>query len=76
MKESTLNTLLSLIIIGAIAFFILNSILKRVDLFLRIKAINDCQTVARYERNIPEENAKAYFPIPDQYESCMKKKGL
>lgn len=76
MKESTLNTLLSLIVIGVITFFALNLILKRVDLFLRIKAINDCQTVARYERNIPEEDAKVYFPVPDQYDSCMKKKGF
>jgi len=63
-----------------VAVFLFNSlvvsrIITKADKYLEITAINDCQTIARYQRTIAEENAVVYYPIQDQYESCMKLKG-
>jgi hypothetical protein len=68
---SIINCVL-LIIFGIISLFL---ILQRVDRYLKIKAIDECYKISKYERNIPEENAKVTYPLSDQYKSCIKNKG-
>jgi len=50
-------------------------ILNQVNQFLRIKAIDDCGKISRYEKQLPEDNAKVFYPVLDQYKSCLKDKG-
>lgn len=49
--------------------------LKRVDSYLRIRAVEECGKVSRYEKTITDENAKASYPVVDVYKTCLKDKG-
>lgn len=50
-------------------------ILQHVDKYLRIKAVDDCTKISRYEKQLPEENAKVFYPLTDIYKACLKDKG-
>lgn len=50
--------------------------LQRVDSFLKIKAIDDCGKISRYEANLDEVNARVTYPLDDIYKACLKDKGI
>ena len=67
--HSVLNTLI-VVIFMAIALFLT---LSKADNYLRIKAVDDCGKISRYEANL--NNAKVSYPLVDVYKSCLKDKG-
>ena len=71
-SPSTVNT----IIIGVIVLLGLFLVMLRFDRYLKIKAIDDCARISKYEKNVTEENAKVTYPLADVYQSCLKDKGI
>ncbi len=68
-------SLINQIIAGLIVIVSLFLILQQVGQFLHIKAIDDCAKISRYEKDLPEENAKVFYPLTDIYKTCLKDKG-
>ncbi|OGK09970.1 hypothetical protein A2767_01860 [Candidatus Roizmanbacteria bacterium RIFCSPHIGHO2_01_FULL_35_10] len=62
-----------LIIVGLLIG--LNLILQRADNYLKIKAIDDCGRMTRFEQQ-NDDKSKVSYPVIDQYEDCIKKKGF
>ncbi|MCR4326413.1 MAG: hypothetical protein NUV52_02040 [Candidatus Roizmanbacteria bacterium] len=72
-----ITTHINAIIMGIVIIIVISMLLQRVDTYLRMTGIHDCQTIARYEKTVAEDdNAKISYPLPDQYEKCVKQKGL
>ena len=46
----------------------------RVDKYLKIKALDDCARISRYEVQ-EKSGAKVSMPIEDLYNKCLKVKG-
>jgi hypothetical protein len=69
------QTFINRVILVVTILIIVYLTLLRVDKFLKIKAIDDCGKISKYEKTIPEENAKVSYPVLDQYKSCLKDKG-
>jgi len=59
------------VLLAAVILFLLVS---RVDKFLKIKALDDCARITKYE--VTEQGgAKVTMPIEDAYKNCVKEKG-
>lgn len=63
--------IITVIAFGVIAFFCF----QRIDKYMRIKAVDDCGRVARYERTVKEEGAVVTYPLTDMYQACLQDKG-
>ncbi|MCR4264070.1 MAG: hypothetical protein NUV98_05140 [Candidatus Roizmanbacteria bacterium] len=50
------------------------AVVQKVDQYLRIKAVNDCQTTAQVSEVVGETKTYTY-PMQDLYETCMAEKG-
>lgn len=66
----------SIVIASVILLFAVILLLGRFDSYLRVKAVDDCGKIARYEKNLPEDNAKISYPVGDMYKNCLKDKGI
>lgn len=64
----------ALIILGTVFVLFIMGI-SRVDQYLKIKAMDDCGDMIRYEKTVPAENVKLSIPVQDLYEKCIKEKG-
>ncbi len=73
--EKQYSIALSIIIASVLLFLAILMALVRVDYFLKIKAIDDCARISRYEKDNPDERAKITYPLGDVYKSCLKDKG-
>ncbi len=47
----------------------------RVDRYLKIKAIDDCEKTSRYQTVDKQNGATTWFPVTDVYKNCLKTKG-
>lgn len=63
-----------LVIFGILMFVAVFMSLQRVDKYLKVKAIDDCGQVARYEYN-GSDGSRSISPNDDVYKACMKDKG-
>lgn len=59
------------VVVTAVALFFA---VTRVDQYLKIKAVDDCARISRYEVQ-EKTGAKVSMPIEDQYKNCVKAKG-
>lgn len=64
-----------LVIFGIILFASVFMSLQRVDKFIKIKAIDDCGKVARYEFT-GGDGSRSMTPVDDIYKECLKQKGF
>ena len=63
------NTLIVVAFMAVALFFVLT----KADNYLRIKAVDECGKISKYEANL--DKAKVTYPIVDVYKSCLKDKG-
>ena len=70
--QSTVNT----VIIGVVLLISIFLVMIRVDKYLKIKAIDDCAKIAKYEKTVSADNAKVSYPLQDVYQTCLKEKGV
>ena len=68
--------LLKTIIISAVALLIAFMFFGRADTYLRLKAVDDCGRISRYEKNVTAEDAKVSYYLDDFYKQCLKDKGM
>ena len=59
-------------ILGFVSIFLA---IQRIDKYLRIKAIDECAKISRFEKQDSEQSAKIYYPLPEVYNKCIKLKG-
>lgn len=69
---STVNT----IIIGIVVLLGVFLMMLRVDRYIKVKAIDECAKISKYEKTVTAENAKVSYPLADVYQSCLKDKGI
>jgi len=67
---------IGLIVLSIVIFIVAFMGLQRVDKFLRIKAMDDCAKSYRYEATIDGGNAKVSYVMADEYQVCLKEKGI
>lgn len=67
--------LLIALFLGAIVLFGYLLIL-RIDTFLKDRAIDECAKISKFEKNLPDENAKVSYPVIDIFNDCLKRKGI
>lgn len=67
---------LNTIIVSVVVLISLFLVLMRFDKLLKIKAIDDCARSARYEKTITAAGEKYSYPVQDQYDACLKLKGV
>ncbi|MBI4097742.1 MAG: hypothetical protein HY426_01775 [Candidatus Levybacteria bacterium] len=48
----------------------------QVSIFVRNQAIDGCAKNSSYVQEFPSDNAKATYPITDNYEQCLEDKGI
>lgn len=72
MKNLGSFTVLAIIVIAFIAIYLS---LIRVDKYLRIKAVDDCGKISRYEASNKDDGTKVWFPENTIYKNCLKDKG-
>ena len=71
MKNGLMSTTILWVVLAAAALFFA---VTRADKFLKIKAVDDCARISRYEVQ-EKSGAKVSMPIEDQYKNCLKTKG-
>lgn len=59
------------IIVAILGFAAAFLFLQRVDRYLKIKAVDECAAVARFEKTVVEENARVTYPLEDIYRQCL-----
>jgi len=64
------TTILWVVLTAAALFFAVT----RADKYLKIKAIDDCASISRYEVQ-EKPGVKVSMPIEDAYKNCVKEKG-
>lgn len=70
MKNQQLTVWGWIIFAAAVLYFAVT----RVDKFFKIKAIDDCARISRYEAK-EENGSTVIFPVDDVYQNCLKVKG-
>ncbi len=76
MDNTKLNlSAMSIALVGFLTFFGLILALQRVDTYLRIKAVDECGLVSRFETNASNGDHTS-VPIADSYNACLKDKGF
>ena len=63
-----------LVLLGILIFASVFMSLQRVDKYLKVKAIDDCGKVSRYEFN-GSDGTRSQTPIEEIYKACLKEKG-
>lgn len=63
-------------IFGAVIVFVGLLANTQVSNYLRMKAIDDCGKVSRFEKENVDERAKITYPVGDVYKACLKDKGI
>lgn len=69
------SKIINSLIIAAALIVVAFLVLIRVDIFLKIKAIDDCGKISKFEKDNPGDNSKVSYPIADFYIPCLKTKG-
>lgn len=69
--NQTINLAVGLGVFVLIFFFGLQVVNKS----LRIKAVDECGHVSKYEKTLTEEHAKVTYPLAEVYKNCLKDKG-
>jgi hypothetical protein len=67
---------LNTIIISVVFLISLFLVLMRFDKLLKIKAIDDCARTSQFEKTITAAGEKYSYPVQDQYDACLKLKGV
>ena len=71
MKNGLMSTTILWVVLTAAALFFA---VTRVDKYLKIKAVDDCARISRYEVQ-EKSGAKVSMPIEDMYKKCITEKG-
>ncbi len=74
MNKSKYITLIFLAI--TVFFFIFfYSLLQRIDTYLKLKAMNDCALISRYQKDNPSDGTTVWYPVDEIYKKCVQEKG-
>lgn len=49
--------------------------LRRVDTYLKLKAMDDCMQASSFEQTVEKDNAVVSYPVTDMYKKCLQDKG-
>lgn len=71
MTAKIVSSVITAVVIGVVAFMFLG----KIDSYLRIKAIDECGKISKYEITAADGSHVSY-PINDVYKSCLKDKGI
>lgn len=67
--------ILALIIIAAAFLAAVFLTLQRVDVYLELKAIDDCAKISKYEVDNPDKGTRVWYPVENVYQDCLREKG-
>ena len=68
-------SLIQTVLILIFSMIALQLVLTKVDIFLRLKAMNDCAMASRYETKDETTGATVSYPASNLYKTCLKEKG-
>jgi len=71
MKNNLMNISIFWFILAAVALYFA---VTKVDKFFKIKAVDDCARISRYEAK-ESNGSTVVFPVEDVYQNCLKTKG-
>ena len=63
-----------LVVFGIFLIISVYMTLQRVDKYIKVKAIDDCGRIARYEFT-GSDGVKTYSPMEEVYKKCLSDKG-
>jgi len=72
-KNTVMRDISNLILIVFLAVAVYFAF-QKVDKYFRIKAIDDCGKISRYEVS-GTDGSQVWYPIADVYKACLKDKG-
>lgn len=67
----TANVILVVIFLSVALFLSL----RRVDTYLKLKAIDDCMQASSFEQTVEKDNTVVSYPVTDMYKKCLQDKG-
>lgn len=64
-------SVVSVVILAAVALFIFLNGLPRIDRYLNIRAIEACGGISQFVKENSKEEFKAQYPVADVYKDCV-----